>query len=58
MSKHNAQVEYERQLFQLCKQGGKVDELSHLLTQPGVDPNIFDEVKAVENTAHSPAQTI
>ena len=52
----NLQVEYRRHLFKLCDKGGEVGKLSHLLNNPGVDPNIFDEV-IVENTSLGPVQT-
>ena len=39
------QVKCERRLIQLCVDNvGDVSEFSHLLSQPGVDPNIRDQV--------------
>ena len=38
-------MECEAQLFEKCKKGSDISEIARLLNQPGLDPNIYDEVE-------------
>ena len=39
-------MECEAQLFEKCsKKGSDLSEIARLLNQPGLDPNIYDEVE-------------
>ena len=42
---HSIQAECESRLFALCRDNtGDIQEFIYILSQPGVDPNVYDEV--------------
>ena len=42
---HSIQAECESRLLALCRDNtGDIKEFTYILSQPGVDPNIFDQV--------------